>query len=94
MLNNAIKMLSSSKFEGQQILVEQGQTIEINNEVLGKVINIISNDQQLNPLERIIAEVGILTNGGYQIEGKVNSESDFNEISFEIFAVAIMQACT
>ncbi len=83
LLRDAIDMLSSTCYDGLPVIVEKEQDIAINDEISSKIINKIESGLQINKLERIIMDVGILIAGGYQIDGKVNSESDFNENSIE-----------
>ncbi|MFX0075875.1 MAG: signal peptidase I, partial [Candidatus Hermodarchaeota archaeon] len=83
LLDRATTILSTTLYQGQQILIKEGQTIVINPEVTIKIINKIDSGLKINQLERIIMDVGIFIARGYQIDGKVNFLSGFNENSFE-----------
>ncbi|MGB5911337.1 MAG: hypothetical protein WBH31_09110 [Promethearchaeia archaeon] len=79
LITDAIIMLSSTKYKGVPIIIDQ----EINFIVLEAIIAKIKEGHTITQLERIIMDIGIFIEGRYDIIGKVNSASDFNEKFFE-----------
>ena len=81
LLAEAREFLESTSYKGFDIIVDE----LVNPEVLQQLGEKYSNGAEFSSLERIIADVAILSGGidNKNRFGKVNSESDFNENSFE-----------
>jgi len=74
-----VNLLKSTQYNGLEIIVDEN----INPDVLQILKTKFNNGEAFTNLEQLIADVGCYLMGGFRSDGMVNSESNFNENSYE-----------